>query len=148
LLAHAVSARLSGKSMIDAIRPRKLFGPDSAPGKTADLQEISWLAFRDAVLDLDNYLDVNRRIPARVFIGADTLRPEDFLVSLASSYLALQKTTGLPREGTVAIGRAARLLPADHVAKDTPGLFGGWVIHKEGYRAPKILEVARLQAWT
>ena len=27
-------------------------------------------------------------------------------------------------------------------------LFGGWVIHKEGFRAPKIQDVARLQAWS
>jgi hypothetical protein len=40
------------------------------------------------------------------------------------------------------------VLPARRVAPDTPGLFGGWVIHREGFRAPKILEVARLQAWT
>ena len=38
--------------------------------------------------------------------------------------------------------------PERHVAPDTPELFGGWVIHKAGFRAPKILEVARLQAWT
>jgi hypothetical protein len=34
------------------------------------------------------------------------------------------------------------------VAPDTPGLFGGWIIHKEGFRAPRIVEQARLQAWT
>ena len=28
------------------------------------------------------------------------------------------------------------------------GLFGGWVIHEEGFRAPRIVEQARLQAWT
>jgi hypothetical protein len=27
-------------------------------------------------------------------------------------------------------------------------LFGDWIIHKEGFRAPKVLEQARLQAWT
>jgi hypothetical protein len=35
-----------------------------------------------------------------------------------------------------------------HVAKDTPGLFGDWVIHKAGFRAPKLVELTRLQAWT
>ena len=39
-------------------------------------------------------------------------------------------------------------LTARRIAKDTPGLFGGWIIHKEGFRAPKVLDVARLQAWT
>jgi hypothetical protein len=35
-----------------------------------------------------------------------------------------------------------------YVANDTPHLFGGWIIHKEAFRAPKILEIARLQTWT
>jgi len=54
----------------------------------------------------------------------------------------------LPLQEGVMIGKNLELLPARRVAKDTPGLFGGWIIHKEGFRAPKILEIARLQAWT
>ena len=40
------------------------------------------------------------------------------------------------------------MVAARYVAQDSPELFGGWVIHREGFRAPKIMEVARLQAWT
>ena len=46
----------------------------------------------------------------------------------------------------VRLGKEVTLAPASHIAQDTPGLFGGWIIHKEGFRAPKILEIARLQA--
>jgi hypothetical protein len=48
----------------------------------------------------------------------------------------------------VALGSNVELLTARHVAKDTPGLFGGWIIHKANFRAPKVMEMARLQAWT
>jgi hypothetical protein len=34
------------------------------------------------------------------------------------------------------------------VARDTPKLFGDWVIHREGFSAPKVMDIARLQAWT
>ncbi len=34
------------------------------------------------------------------------------------------------------------------VAADSPGLLGGWVIHPDGFRAPRIVEMTRLQAWT
>ena len=51
-------------------------------------------------------------------------------------------------EEGVTLGNNLELVPARHVAQDTPDLFGGWIIHKEGFRAPKILEVARLQTWT
>ena len=50
---------------------------------------------------------------------------------------------------TIALVLGATLLAsALSVAKDSPGLFGGWIIHKEGFRAPKVMEIARLQAWT
>jgi hypothetical protein len=83
-----------------------------------------------------------------VFIGADAIPPADFLKALAVAYDVHRKSGQLPLEQGVAPGRHLELLPARHVAEDTPGLFGGWIIHKEGFRAPKILEQARLQAWT
>jgi hypothetical protein len=48
----------------------------------------------------------------------------------------------------VELSSSGKLLPAQFVADDTPDLFGGWIIHREGFRAPKLLEIARLQAWT
>jgi len=54
----------------------------------------------------------------------------------------------LPLQEGVALPCQVELLTAQHVAQDTPELFGGWIIHKEGFRAPKVMEIARLQAWT
>ena len=71
-----------------------------------------------------------------------------FLVALAFAYDYYRTNGKLPLEGGATLGKNLELLPARRVAKDTPDLFGGWIIHKEGFRAPKILEVARLQAWT
>jgi hypothetical protein len=87
-------------------------------------------------------------LPAQVFIGADAVPPADFLTALASACDFHRKHGTLPLREGVKLGKNLELLPARHVANDTPGLFGGWIIHKEGFRAPKILEVARLQAWT
>jgi hypothetical protein len=81
-----------------------------------------------------------------VFFGADAIAPLQFLSTLALAYETLRER-GLPPE-TIKLGQLLKLAPESHVAADTPGLFGGWVIHKENFRAPKILEVARLQAWT
>ena len=72
--------------------------------------------------------------------------PADFLVALASGYLKW-KTKEIKADETVIL-RPMELLPAKRVAEDTPKLFGDWVIHKEGFRAPKILDIARLQTWT
>ncbi len=85
---------------------------------------------------------------ARVFIGPDAVSPADFLVALASACDSHRKNGKFPLSEGIALARNVTVLPERHIAPDTPELFGGWVIHKAGFRAPKILEVARLQAWT
>ena len=87
----------------------------------------------------------NHRIPARVFVGAETVTPASFLHALA--FVHEKRSHGEQAE-RIPIGQTQAILPERYVARDTPDLFGGWVIHKEGFRAPKIGEIARLQTWT
>ena len=105
-------------------------------------------AFRDAVLDARQFVQTQQRVPARVFIGSEPVAPADFLVALAFAYDAHLRNGASPPAAEILAGANTAVLPARHIAEDTPNLFGGWVIHKPGFRAPKILEVARLQAWT
>ena len=42
---------------------------------------------------------------------------------------------------------SARLTVGNYVAADDPKLWG-WVIFPPGFRAPAMMELARLQAWT
>jgi hypothetical protein len=112
----------------EALKPTGAFGPSETCGSCISLQDIEWLAFRDSVLDSLAFLREHKRIPSRVFVGSEAISPENFLAFLAHGFLKIQG------------GRKDSI----HIE----GLFGGWVIHKEGFRAPKILEVARLQAWT
>ncbi len=43
--------------------------------------------------------------------------------------------------------RKGRYTADSFAAEDSPGLWG-WVIFPEGFHAPQIMEMARLQAWT
>jgi hypothetical protein len=124
------------------LRAHGLLGPDGPPPTNAAPIELAGAAFTAAVLDTREFIQTHHRVPARVFIGAEKIAPADFLTALASIY-----TTRI-QQGPIAYRAGTAVLPERYVAKDTPNLFGGWVIHKEGFRAPKILEVARLQAWT
>lgn len=125
-----------------------LLGPDGAPPPESPnpTESVPWPAMRQSVLDVRDYLRTNHRIPARVFIGADPVSPADFLVGLASAYAKHQQTGQLP--SAVQLGQNVQLLTAGRVVKDGPNVYGGWIIHKLYFRAPKILDVARLQAWT
>lgn len=124
-----------------------LLGPDGAPPANSDLHgAIAWPAFRDAALDADDFVRQQRRVPARVFIGADPVAPADFMLAMAHVLAQRADTGQFPESVTLPTG--TKLLTADHVVKDGPNVYGGWIIHKEGFRAPHILEIARLQAWT
>lgn len=148
LFTLAVGQLIDAGTIQFPIAASALLGPDGLPPAESATTEIPWTAFRDAALDVRSYLKTHGRIPARVFIGPDSAPPADYLIGLAGVYLHHAKNGALPLPSTVKLGRNFEALPARHVAKDTPNLFGGWVIHRAGFRAPKILEVARLQAWT
>ena len=123
-----------------------LLGPDAEPPAATQLRTIPWPAFRDAALDAQDFVQLEHRIPARVFIGPDAVAPADFLVALANALLQHEKTGQFPE--SIALPQGTKLLPADHVVHDGPSVYGGWIIHREGFQAPHILEIARLQAWT
>ena len=148
LLTLALGQMIDAKTLLWPLPSRGLLGPDLPPPPAGALTEVSWPAFRDATLDVRDFMRVRQRVPARVFVGADAVPPLDFLRALAWAFDYERVHGGLPESETVPLAKVHELLTARHVAADTPGLFGGWVIHKEDFRAPKILEVARLQAWT
>jgi hypothetical protein len=109
---------------------------------------IDWPAFVMAIRDVRDFIRVQHRVPARVFIGPDPVAPADFLVGAARVWKAYRADGKLPTNGKVRLGNGTEVLTARHVAKSSPGLFGGWIIHKEGFEAPKVMEIARLQAWS
>jgi hypothetical protein len=148
LLTVAVCSLIEGRNEVFPLRTEGLLGPDSPPPARSGTARLRWPAFRDAALDVRGYLQTERRVPARVFIGAEAVSPTDFLMGLARVYERYLKDGRLPVQEGVELGQNVELSPERCVAKDTPELFGGWVIHKEGFRAPRILEVARQQTWT
>ncbi|MDB6053658.1 MAG: hypothetical protein JWN25_1181 [Verrucomicrobiales bacterium] len=148
LLTLNLHESFSGRKENSPLKPSGLLGPDSAPPKAEILTNITALAFRDALQDVFQFIQTQHRIPARVFIGPDAVSPADFLVAMASVWKFYQQPNQLPEDKVITLGQKARIMPENHIATDTPGLFGGWVIHKVGFRAPKVMEQARLQAWT
>jgi len=146
LLTRAATDYLRGGKPGYPIRIQGLLGPDAASTNNLEEDVIPYKAFTRTVLDVNDFITVNKRIPARVFIGPDSIQPGDYLVGVANLYLSLQNE--LHAQNPIHIRRNVPLGLTKQIAEDTPGLFGGWIIHKEGFRAPKVLEIARLQTWT
>lgn len=152
LLTLGLATFIEGSSPSYPLIADGLLGPDGPPPVVSSVRVIGADAFRAALLDVRDYIRAQRRVPARVFVGAEAVGPADFLGVMARVYV--ESGSGGGEAGrlsakSLGLGAApAVVLPAERVAADTPELFGGWVIHREGFRAPGILDVARLQAWT
>ena len=128
----------------------ELRGPSERPPVT-EVAELPWHAFRDALLDAFDEAHVRAQVPARVFAGVKKIAPADFLRAAAAVALALiDAGPGAPPPfpAAVAIPSGTAVATERFVADDSPQLFGGWIIHPEGFRAPRIVEMAKLQAWT
>jgi hypothetical protein len=148
LLSLALSQLIKEGKIHYPLHVAGALGPDAFSPPAREQFQISWPAFRDATADVLDYLQKNRRIPSRIYIGADEAAPERFMTGMAFVFRYFRDHGMLPVTGNISLIGDVEILPAHHIARDTPELFGGWIIHREGFRAPKVMAVARLQAWT
>jgi len=106
---------------------------------TTDYAEstIARAVFERAKTDTVDFIRTNQRLPAEVWIGSRKLSLQDFAATLgaddgASPAVAVRK--GNPEM-------------EKYITTDATGSFS-WPIHPEGFSAPQLLELGRLQAWT
>jgi hypothetical protein len=120
------------------------YGPASAPLPLTAKQEAAWTQVARTVLDVQDELEKTGQIPNAVWLGSQPIPPESYLVGLAQLAVTLTEK-GEPPD-SVSFG-PARLAAGDYVADDSPELWG-WVIFPRGFHAPKLMSLAKLQAWT
>jgi peptidoglycan/xylan/chitin deacetylase (PgdA/CDA1 family) len=147
LLTAAGSGVIEGKGIPAGLKVTRLDGPTRAfAPSTGTLRSSSfrWSAFAAAVRDTAAYCRTHQRIPDEIWIGAENVSPADFLAMLAGVVEQVNTTGQLPAQ----VERKSGRFTADrYVAADSPQLWG-WVIFPEGFHAPGLMELARLQAWT
>jgi peptidoglycan/xylan/chitin deacetylase (PgdA/CDA1 family) len=118
--------------------------PQENGGLKAAATEVPWSQFSRTVLDVADFLQKNNQIPNAVWLGSRPVSPESYLVALAQVTTRLLVKAEPPESVTLA---PARLAAEKYVAEDSPALWG-WVIFRPDFRAPKLMGLAKLQAWT
>jgi peptidoglycan/xylan/chitin deacetylase (PgdA/CDA1 family) len=147
LLTGAMASYLPHQQWPAATALTDVYGP--AQGFSASVggvrpASVPWEAFGAAVKDTAAYLQAYGRIPDEIWIGSQNLSPADYLATLAEVTERIASGGAIPADVTLRQGH----FTADHyVADDSPDLWG-WVIFPDGFHAPHIMELAKLQAWT
>jgi hypothetical protein len=151
ILGRFLSRAIKEKAIVRWVEATPPLGPAQRPPAT-EVAELPWPAFRDALLDAFDETATQGQVPARVFAGTRKIAPADFLrAAAAATVQILDASRGGPVvvfPDKVVIPRGTTVAAERHVADDTRELFGGWIIHAEGFQAPRIVEMAKLQAWT
>jgi hypothetical protein len=147
LLTVAMASVADGHTVPAQSRITQLYGPSrtyvTATG-SAQSSQFSWSAFAGAVRDTRDFCTKTGRIPDEIWIGSESLSPADYLATLTQALIEVVSTGHAP---AVVERRVGRFTADKYVAQDTPGLWN-WIIFPEGFHAPHLMELARLQAWT
>jgi hypothetical protein len=85
-----------------------------------------------------------RRVPDEIWIGAESLSPADFLATVA----AVADAVGAGAKPPTSVERREGRFTADRLVADDTTALWGWPIFPEGFHAPDLMALARLQAWT
>lgn len=131
---------LSAAEMLEILlgmEPSVVEGPVARGATSYRSGEISRPVFERAKTDAVGFIRANRRLPAEVWIGSEKLSLVDFAATLAAD------------DGVTSVISVRHGNPEmeKYVATDARVTFN-WPIHPEGFSAPELLELARLQAWT
>jgi len=116
------------------------YGPASMPQRFVTEGTFGWNAIRQAAQELLDTVHTTRQLPSLIWVAGEPMRPEDFAATLASLIAAERYSGSIPM-------RQRELEAKQYVADDSPGLWG-WVIFPKGFDAPRMMKIAKLQAWT
>jgi hypothetical protein len=116
------------------------YGPASRPGRFTAEGTFSRSAIRQAAQETRDIVRLTKQMPSIIWVAGVPVRPEDFAATLAS-LVAPEHPSGdiLLQHGELAAEK--------YVADNSPRLWG-WVIFPPGFDAPRMMEIAKLQAWT
>jgi hypothetical protein len=128
----------------DVVLSFTVYGPSRPSPRSAESFEVPWSQFERSVDDLHLFIQHNHQIPNAVWLGSKPVAPEAFLVAMAK--IAREAANDSTHPETVTIG-PARLATEKYVAQDSPEVWS-WSIFPQAFHSERLMELARLQAWT
>ncbi len=144
IVASAIAHFAQNDSLPKRLHPRTITGPVRSCRTEAQAESLSLSDIYDAARSAVAYADYVGRMPSELHTSLGVISPEDFLATAvgALEHLAVRKK---PIHVEM---RKARLTPVSLVSDELAHAAWRWRIFPPGFSAPKLLDLAKLQAWT
>ncbi|MBO3803531.1 MAG: hypothetical protein JTT11_06620 [Candidatus Brockarchaeota archaeon] len=126
---------------------KKVLGPSEEfrPGETFEEAEVGWNFFAESCVEVAEFVEKNGRMPSKVSVGGRVFSPESFFSAVADALLRVARENRAPEKVGVKVGA---LDTAKYVSEEGARDAWRWSIFPEGFEAPSLVRLARLQAWT
>jgi hypothetical protein len=128
--------------------PAILWGPSQASELPFEKKGLPREDLQRTAREVLTFMQDRRQIPSVVWAGSQGMPPEQFMSFLTqylySRFCQTRKMEMPPLDSQF---RLPELRAKNHVADDGPSLWK-WVIFPEGFHAPRVMRMAKLQAWT
>ena len=144
LLNDYVAERTSGRIPETTALSMTPVGPSQWAAPCVDEVMTDASQFGRTTVEISDFIRRQGRIPSTVWLGSVAVPPEMYLQGLARAAVELAEGKVMPAK--IAL-KPAKFAAAKYVADDNSGLWG-WVIFPRGFMAPKMMDLAKRQAWT
>jgi hypothetical protein len=144
LLNSFMASYLEKQQVPSKVALKFIYGPKRGIEGSAGLVSISKNQFAATCLDVHSALLTDGSIPSEVWIGSQAISPANYLATLAA---AVEELIQKGRIGETITFRGGNFTADRFVADDSLSIWK-WEIFPEGFHSPKIMELAKLQAWT
>jgi hypothetical protein len=144
LLNSALESFLENQKLPSGVKLEFAYGPTRRVERPAEFFSADWSQLTAACLDVQSTLIREHRIPNEVWIGSRALPPADYLATLGG---VVEELIQHGKAKETVLFRPGNFTADQYVAEDSPEVWK-WPIFPAGFHAPKIMELAKLQAWT
>ena len=144
LLNQYIAEQGGHKAAPPILSEQSPLGPAEAADALNGEVTADWSQVVRTAADVADLMTKQGRVPTTVWLGSKGVPPESYLVAIAGVASKLLSGGSAPSEVTF---RPAKLAAAQYVSDDGAHLWG-WVIFPPGFRAPRMMELAKRQAWT
>jgi len=129
----------------EEVRVRRVLGPNEEFSYDGGGESIHWVDFAESLVKVASHIEDNGKMPSRIEVGKLTLSPAAYLKTAIGAISYISNGGRAPSSLAVQNGT---LESAEYVSEEGAVDAWKWVIFPEGFVAPRLINIARLQAWT